>query len=188
MSSSRLPARLARAFVFAFAVGAAAPSFAVPLMDLRAEDLLPMAGEFKKALELNPNQQTLWNQVEARSRAVLRERQHRRDALQDQAKALLARPDVELRELGKAVEAEQAAAAGEDRALRELWLGVNDALDDKQRARIAALLAEQLMRVVPEGRPDGARGGGGEKGGRPGGGHGRGGPGGMGGGSLNIGG
>jgi len=197
MSSLRMPVRLARAFVFALAVGAAVPSFAVPLMDMRAEDLLPMASEFKKALNLNPNQQTLWNQVEGRSRAVLRERQRRREAIQEQAKALLARPDVELRTLNQAVEAELATAAGEDRALRELWLGVNDALDDKQRARIATFLAEQLMRVVPEGRPEG--GGGGEKGGRPGGGHGRGGPGGggmggpggmggMGGGSINIGG
>jgi len=197
MSSLRMPARLARAFVFALAVGAAVPSFAVPLMDMRAEDLLPMASEFKKALNLNPNQQTLWNQVEGRSRAVLRERQRRREAIQEQAKALLARPDVELRTLNQAVEAELATAAGEDRALRELWLGVNDALDDKQRAQIATFLAEQLMRVVPEGRPEG---GGGEKGGRPGGGHGRGGPGGgggmggpggmggMGGGSINIGG
>lgn len=191
MPTLRMPARLARAFAFAFAIAAAAPSFAVPLMDMRAEDLLPMASEFKKSLNLTPNQQTLWNQVEGRSRAVLRERQRRREAIQEQAKALLAKPDVELRALNKTVEAELATAADEDRALREAWLGVNDALDDKQRAQIATLLAEQLMRVVPEGRPDG----GGERGGRPGGGHGRGGPGGgmgspggMGGGSINIGG
>jgi hypothetical protein len=198
MPTLRMPARLARAFAFAFAIAATAPSFAVPLMDMRAEDLLPMASEFKKSLNLTPNQQTLWNQVEGRSRAVLRERQRRREAIQEQAKALLAKPDVELRALNKTVEAELATAADEDRALREAWLGVNDALDDKQRAQIATLLAEQLMRVVPEGRPDG----GGERGGRPGGGHGRGGPGGgggggmggpggmggMGGGSINIGG
>jgi hypothetical protein len=193
----RMPFRLARAALFAFALGAAGSSLAVPLMDLRAEDLLPMASEFKKSLNLNANQQTLWLQVEGRARAVLRERQHRREALQEKAKALLARPDVELRELSALVEAESAAAGQEDKQLRELWLGVNDALDDAQRRQIATLISEQLMRVVPEGRPGGERGGerGGE-GGRRGGGHGRGGMGGPGGGgmggpgagSINIGG
>ena len=82
--------------------------------------------------------------------------------------------------------------------MRELWLGVNDALDDKQRAQVAVFLGEQLVRVVPEGRPGGGEHGGGERGnggGRPGGRGGRGmGGGGMGGGmgpgggSINIGG
>ena len=189
----RMPARLARACLFAFALGTAAPVFAVPLMDMRAEDLLPMASEFKKSLNLNANQQTLWQQVESRSRAVLRERLHRREALQDKAKALLARPDVELRELNAMVEAESAAASQEDKQLRELWLSLNDALDDGQRRQVASLVSEQLQRVVPEGRPGGERGGEkggerGERGGRGMGGHGRGGMGGPGGGSINIGG
>jgi hypothetical protein len=182
-----MPATM-RACLLALALGAAAPSFAVPLMELRAEDLLPMASEFKKALNLTPNQQTLWNQVESRSRTVLRERTQRRDALQEQAKAMLAKPDVELRDLDKAAAAESALETDEDRQLRTLWLGVNDALDDKQRAQVATFLGEQLMRVVPEGRPGG---GGGERersGGRPGGGHGRGGMGGPGGGMGGMGG
>ena len=58
--------------------------------------------DVKKSLKLNANQQTLWNQVEGRSRAILRERQRRREALQEQAKTLLARPDVELRDLNRA--------------------------------------------------------------------------------------
>jgi hypothetical protein len=125
---------------------------------------------------------------------VLRERQHRREALQEQARALLARPDVELRALNALVEAESTAAAQEDRQLRELWLGLNDALDDAQRRQVATLVNEQLMRVVPEGRPgserDGERGGergGGERGNRGMGSHGRAGMGGAGGGSINIG-
>jgi uncharacterized membrane protein YgcG len=195
MSTTRSPLRLLRAAIAALAIGAAVPALAVPLMELRAEDLLPMASEFKKALNLNPNQQTLWNQVEGRSRSILRERVQRRDALQEQAKAMLAKPTVELRDLDKAAAAENTLEAAEDRQLRELWLGVNDALDDKQRAQIATFLSEQLMRVVPEGRPDGGgdrsggRPGGGGRGGRggmggPGGGGGMGGPGG---GSINIG-
>jgi hypothetical protein len=187
--TTRMLKRLVRACLFAGALGAAGSTLAVPLMDMRAEDLLPMTAEFRKSLNLNANQQTLWQQVESRSRTVLRERQHRREALQEKARALLARPDVELRELNALVEAESAAASQEDKALRELWLGLNDALDDAQRRQVATLLNEQLMRVAPEGRTGGERGA--EKGGehsgrgRGMGGHGRGGPGG---GSINIGG
>jgi uncharacterized membrane protein YgcG len=188
--------RLIRACLLALALGGAAPSFAVPLMDLRANDLLFMAADLKKSMNLSTNQQTLWGQVEGRTRSVLRERQHRRDVLQEQAKAMLAKPDVELRELDRLVEAESATAAAEDKGLRELWLGVNDALDDKQRAQLATFLGEQLLRVVPEGRPGGAEHGGergGERGsgGRSGGRGGRAGVGsgmGPGGGSINIGG
>ncbi|MFK3739378.1 hypothetical protein [Massilia sp. TN1-12] len=188
-------ARAARACLLALALGAAAPSFAVPLMELRAEDLLPMASEWKKSLNLNANQQILWNQVEGRSRTILRERTQRRDALQERARAMLAKPGVELRDLDQAAATESALEATEDKQLRALWLDVNDALDDKQRAQVAALLAEQLMRVVPEGRGEGRPGGerGGERGGGRPGGHGRGGMGGPGmggpgGASLNIGG
>ena len=154
----RIPARLARACLFTFVLGTAAPGFAVPLMDMRAEDLVPMAPGFKKSMNLNANQQTLWLQVEGKSRALLRERQHRREALQQKATTLLARPDVELRELNVLTEAESAASAQEDKALRELWLGLNDALDDGQRRQVATLVNEQLQRVVPEGRPSGERG------------------------------
>ncbi|WP_323142308.1 hypothetical protein [Massilia phyllosphaerae] len=175
-----LRTRLFRACVLALAVGAATPSFAVPLMDMRVEDLMFMASDLKSSMHLSTNQQTLWNQVEGRTRSVLRERQHRRDTLQEQAKTMLAKPDVELRELNKLVEAESAAANAEDRQLRELWLGVNDALDDKQRAQLAVFLGEQLLRVVPEGRPGGAGERGGERGERRGGRGGRG-MGGMGG-------
>ena len=179
----RTPARLARACLFAFALGKAAPLFAVPLMNMRAEDLLPMTSEFRQALKLNANQQSLWQQVESRSHAVLRERQRRREALQDKARALLAKPDVELRELNTLVEAESAATGREDTQLRELWLGVNDALDDAQRRQMAAFVGEQLMRVVPEARPAGEHSGqkGSGRGGRGMGGHGRGGMGGPGG-------
>ena len=186
--------RFARAVLCALAIGSAVPSFAVPLMDMRVEDLLFMSADVKKSLNLTPNQQTLWNQVEGRSRSILRERQRRREALQEQAKTLLAKPEVELRDLNRAVEAEAVATNTEDKQLREAWLEVNDALDDRQRAQVATFIGEQLMRVVPEGRPGGERGGerGNERsgGGRPGGmgGHGRGGMGGPGGASINLGG
>ncbi len=184
-----------RAFLCVLAIGSAAPAFAVPLMDMRVEDLLFMSADVKKSLNLTPNQQTLWNQMEGRSRSILRERQRRREALQEQAKTMLAKPEVELRDLNRAVEAEAVATNTEDKQLREAWLEVNDALDDKQRAQVATFVGEQLMRVVPEGRPGGERGNErGNGGGRPGGmgGHGRGGMGGgmggPGGASINLGG
>lgn len=188
----RMTARFTQACLFALALGSAVPSFAVPLMDMRAEDLVPMASQFKESLNLDANQQTLFSQAEGRSRAILRARMRRREALQEQARAILARPDVELRDLNKLVEAENSASIAEDKQLRELWLGFNDALTDKQRVQVATLLNEQLMRVVPEGRPSGERrSGDGERsrgmGGR---GHrgGMGGMGGPGGASMNIGG
>ncbi|MEW7849410.1 hypothetical protein AB2N08_11980 [Massilia aurea] len=150
------PSRLVRACVLAFAIGGAAPVLAVPLTDLRAEDLLPMAGAVKKTLDLSDNQQILWNKAEAASRALLRDRARRRTALQEWAKTSLASPDVDLRKLDQATETEIATANAEDRQLRALWLDVNDGLDDSQRRHIARLLGEQLMRVVP----DGAQGGG----------------------------
>lgn len=187
-----MTSRFTRACLFAVALGGAVPAFAVPLTDLRAEDLVPMASQYKQALNLDANQQTLFSQVESRSRAILRERTRRRDALQEQAKAMLGKPEVELRDLNKLMEAENAATEAEDRQLRELWLGLNDALTDKQRVQVAALLNEQLMRVVPEGRPSGERDnadggvrGMGGRGSRHGGMGGRGGPGGA---SMNIGG
>jgi hypothetical protein len=168
--------RFARACLFALAIGSAAPSFAVPLMDMRVDDLLFMSTDVRKSLNLTPNQQTLWNQMEGRSRSILRERQRRREALQEQARTLLARPDVELRDLNRAVDAEATATNAEDKQLREAWLEVNDALDDKQRAQVVTFVGEQLMRVVPDGHPGGERGGERGSGGRPGGmgGHGRG--------------
>jgi len=160
--------------------GAAAAS---PLMDLRADDLLAMAPELRKALALNANQQLLWQQSEQRTRALLRERHGRRERLQAQAAALAKNPGAELRELGAAADAEAAASAVEDKAVREQWLVLNDALDDRQRALVLRFLADQLERVRDAAPPRGEEGGrreGGQAGpggrGRPGGG--MGGPGG----------
>jgi len=157
--------------------GAAAAS---PLMDLRTDDLLAMAPELRKALALNANQQLLWQQSEARTRATLRERQGRRERLQAQAAALAKKPDAELRELGAAADAESQASVQEDKALREQWLLLNDALDDRQRAQVLRFLADQLERVRDAAPPRTEEGGkreggpGGREGGRgrPGGGQG----------------
>lgn len=165
---------LARAAALALILHAGAAA-ASPLMDLRADDLLAMAPELRKALALNANQQLLWQQSESRTRAILRERQGRRERLQAQAAALAKNPGAELRELGVAADTESQASAAEDKALREQWLLLNDALDDRQRAVALRFLADQLERVRDGGPPRGEEGGkreGGREGG-PGGGRGR---------------
>jgi len=165
----------AAALALAFAVSA----HATPVMDMRAEDLLLMAPALKESLKLNANQATLWAQTESRTRALLRERQSRRERLQAAGKQALDAKDLELRELTGALDAEQAASNAEEKQLRELWLTVNDALDENQRHTVAVFLGEQLSRVEGPMRPaavqrsegegrSGHRGGHGGPGGAPG--------------------
>jgi len=172
---------------------AVAPAFAVPVMDMRAEDLVPMASEFRKSLNLNANQQTLWAKVESQSKALLRERKARRERLQEATRHSLEVQNVELRELQAGLEAEQATTAAEDRQMREWWLGINDALDDGQRQAAAKFLLDQLIRMEdgPGGshgeKPSGGEGGHhGGRGGRGGMGGGMGGPGGASGGGRGM--
>lgn len=158
--SSRLMRACVLVFALVLALCSAGPAVAVPLTDLRAEDLLPMAGELKKTLALSTNQQTLWGKAEAKSRAILRDRSRRRAALQEWTRTLLASPDADLRKLDRETETEIATATAEDRQLRALWLDVNDGLDDNQRRQITGLLGEQLTRVVPDGSQGGGAPGG----------------------------
>jgi len=127
-------------------IGVLAPAVAVPLMDMKAEDLVPMASEFRKELNLNTNQQTLWSQVEGKSKTLLRERKARREKLEATIKQSLGGKDVELRDLTGAMDAENATSAAEEKQLREWWLTVNDALDENQRRQVAAFIGEVMVR------------------------------------------
>ncbi|MQA38494.1 hypothetical protein [Rugamonas aquatica] len=136
----------------ALALSAAlSPAFALPVMEMRAEDLLPMAAELKKSLNLNANQQILWQQTESKTRNLLRERQARRERLQAATLEATKGASVELRDLAKAVDEETTAAAGEEKLLREWWLTVNDALNETQRQTVVQLVGEQLLRVPDSG-------------------------------------
>ncbi|HEY0061557.1 MAG TPA: hypothetical protein VGC21_05530 [Telluria sp.] len=137
---------------------AAAPASATRVMDLEAEQLIRAAGFVRESLTLTPNQQTLYQQVNARSVTILRARQSRRDRLQAALKAGLADPSQPLRDLGTGIEQEAAASAAEDRELRELWLSLCDALTDAQRGTAAEFLLSQLERV--DAAPPGERGAG----------------------------
>jgi hypothetical protein len=149
---------------------------ALPVMEMRAEDFMPMAAELKKSLNLNANQQILWQQVESKTRTVLRERKVRRDRLQAATQAGTQGANVELRDLAKAIDEETTAGASEEKLIREWWLTVNDALSESQRQIVVNTVSEQLLRVPDNGaapRPERKEEGGehrGGKGGRNGGG------------------
>lgn len=177
--------RLLRALLLALLMGTAClNASAVPLADMRLEDLLPMAPDFKAELKLNANQQILWQQVEGKTRQLLRERKARRERLQASVQQALARPGVELRELVGGMDQESEAGLAEQKQLRAWWLTVNDALDETQRQAVANFIAGQMARVMdaPAPRGEGRGREGGESGGHRGG---KGGMGGMGGGMGN---
>ena len=126
-------------------------SWPLPAMDVQADVLLAQSADLKQVLHLNPNQQTLWRQVESKMRGILDERRHRRERLQEAIKQGLAKPDTELRDLAKLYDDEADASLSEDKQLRELFLTVNDALDDGQRQAVLAALNDQLQRVPDKG-------------------------------------
>jgi hypothetical protein len=125
---------------------------AIPVMDVRLEDLMAQDGDVKKSLNLNPNQQLLWQQVESKTRAIVSARQRRQEQLQADLKKGLDDPHAELRDLARKLDAESDADYQENKQLRELWLTVNDALDDTQRQTVLLVLADHLQRVVDDGR------------------------------------
>ncbi|HWW71026.1 MAG TPA: hypothetical protein VN089_13880, partial [Duganella sp.] len=156
--STSVARSLALAGALLFAAGAM-PALAVPVLDMHAEDFLPMAADLKKALNLNPNQQILWQQTEGKTRNLLRERKVRRDRLQAATQAGTQGANVELRDLTKAIDDETNAAAAEEKLLREWWLTVNDALNESQRQIVVQQVGEHLLRVPDNGGGGGHMGG-----------------------------
>ncbi|OHV94215.1 hypothetical protein AKG95_27050 [Janthinobacterium lividum] len=168
----------------AFLLGTTAlTASAVPIAEMRLEDLLPMAPDFRTELKLNANQSTLWQQVEGKTRQLLRERKARRERLQAGVTQGLQAPRLELRDLLAGLDMESTQSLAEEKQLREWWLSINDALDEQQRQMVAQFIAGQMARVmdaaVPRSESRGAPGG--EHGGR------KGGKGGMGGAGVSMG-
>lgn len=132
-------------------LGMTSSSFAVPVMDLRSEDLLQWAMGQKESLQLTPNQQILWQQLETKTRAILRDQRSRRERLQANLLRNLDNPAIELRDLAGTLDAESGASEQESKQLREIWLTLNDALNDNQRQIVRSLLVDQLQRVADSG-------------------------------------
>ncbi|WP_128083003.1 hypothetical protein [Collimonas arenae] len=161
-----------------FSLGLAASALATPVMDFRAEDVLSAADGLKDDLHLNPNQQTLWGQLAAKTKVIVKERERRQQDLQANMRSGLNNPNIDLRQLSTAIDAESSLSAQDGRQLRELWLTMNDALDDQQRQAVRLYLADRLQRasdaaceprnsdtVKPAGKSHGGRGMGGMGGG-----------------------
>ena len=172
MTSLTFPPALRR-LGLAFLLGTSAlTASAVPIAEMRLEDLLPMAPDFKTELKLNANQTILWQQVEGKTRQLLRERKARRERLQASVTQGLQVPRLELRDLVGGLDNESSVSLAEEKQVREWWLSVNDALDEQQRQLVAQFIAGQMARVmdaaVPHGEPRSAPAGehGGRKGGK----------------------
>ncbi|EJN07891.1 hypothetical protein [Herbaspirillum sp. YR522] len=173
--------RALRAGVACALLMAALAAQATALVDLIASDILPMTAQLRKDLRLTPNQQTLWQQSDQKTRAVLNQRQQRRARLQQDTERVLRTPDAELRELARGYDDDGAASEQEARQLREIWFSMADALDDAQLKQVQDYILDRMQRVADgPGKSDGSHGGG--RGARPSGGMGSGGAmGGMGG-------
>lgn len=115
------------------------------VMDFQAETLLLNSAQLKSTLNLNANQQKLWQQVEGKVNAILRQRQIRREHLKTTVEDALAKPALELRDLNPRIEAEEQQSLEENKQIREQFLTFNDALDDQQRNQIQSFLLEQLQ-------------------------------------------
>ena len=133
------------------------PAMAIPVADFRAEDALSILTEFKKNVNLNPNQQLLWQQTESKIRNILRIRELSRWAIQNAVKASLEKKNTELRDLTKSMDQDEVISLQENQQLRELWLTMYDALDDKQRDMVVDLLMDQLNRVEDQTKDHGSR-------------------------------
>ena len=134
---------------------AAVSASAVPVAEMRLEDLLPMAPDFKAELKLNANQTILWQQVEGKTRQLLRERKARRERLQAAVTQGLQAPRLELRDLVAGLDNESTLSLAEEKQVREWWLSVNDALDESQRQAVAQFIAGQMARVMDAAAPHG---------------------------------
>jgi hypothetical protein len=124
---------------------------AIPVMDVQLDDLMAQASDLRQSLNLTPNQQILWRQTESKMRTIAETRRRRREQLQADMKKGVSDPKTELRDLAKNLALEDDQSYQENKQLRELFLIVNDALDDKQRQAVLLLLSDHLQRVPDQG-------------------------------------
>jgi len=119
-------------------------AYATPVMDVRLDSLLSKAGELKKELNLNANQQVLWQQTETKLTSMQHQRDVRRNRLQSELELRLEQNNIELRELNPQIEQEEQTTLQENKQMRELVLTLNDALDDKQRQALQLFINASL--------------------------------------------
>jgi hypothetical protein len=99
---------------------------------------------------MTPNQLILWQQVQTKVNRILQSRMSRRGQLQADIKLGLGNSKAELRDLANKLNAEEDLSNQENKQLRELWLAMNDALDDNQQQIVLDFLIDQLERSPAE--------------------------------------
>lgn len=118
---------------------------ATPVMEVRLDNLLVKAGELRKNLNPNANQQLLRQQTESKLSSTLHQRDVRRNRMQAELELRLEQNNIELRELNPQIEQEEQTTAQENKQMRELILTLNDALDDKQRQALQMFINASLL-------------------------------------------
>ncbi|MES2049851.1 MAG: hypothetical protein V4447_15725 [Pseudomonadota bacterium] len=139
--------RLVQAGLFAASL-LTGSAYAIDLWEFSAQDVLPILTEFKTAAKLSANQQTLWQQMESKTKTIFRSREDRRHEIQSNIKNRLKDKSPELRDLAISMNQEDKLSAQENQELREYWMTMYDALNDGQRDMLAALISDQLARVA----------------------------------------
>ena len=123
-------------------------SYAATLFDVAPDVLLRQSSEIQQKLNLSANQRMLWLQVEGKARDMLRDRQIRREQLLAEFGAQLSAP-LELRDLARKIVTEEDRSLQESRRIRELWLDIDDALDDSQRRIFHLAMLDQMSKIDP---------------------------------------
>ena len=132
---------------------------AMSVMEFGLDNLLLNSTQIKTSLNLTKNQDLLWQQTEVKLRSIAHQRGVRREHMQFEISKSLKQPRLELRDLNKQIEDEEAISSQENKQIRELCLTLNDALDDNQREKIQNFLSEQLLMQADSKRdaPDGVQ-------------------------------
>jgi hypothetical protein len=124
---------------------------AISLFDLRADVLMSRLPELKKNLNLNANQQILWQQSEKKTNSLLRAKEIRQIKVDQAVRDMIQQPNAELRDIDVRLSEEKRAATLDEQQGREIWLTMFDALNDTQRQLVQNFLYEQLQE---SGNPD----------------------------------
>lgn len=137
-----------KALLALIALSVSLASDAVTLFDIAPDALLRQSAEIQQKLNLSANQRMLWMQVEGKAGTILLDRQSRREQLLVEVGSRLTAP-VELRDLSKKIAAEEDLSLQESRRIRELWLDIDDALDDSQRRIFHLAMLDQMNKIDP---------------------------------------
>jgi hypothetical protein len=125
-------------------------AWAAPVLELPGETLLAQSAELRARLNLSASQTGVWLQLESRTRIMLAERRARRERLQMDMEADLARDRGNLADLASRIDADESQMLDEDRSLRQSWLQVFESLDASQRQAVAEALHKQLEVQAPQ--------------------------------------